>query len=70
MICPTCIYYAPLSQRNPISPACTWRPSPEQIEALLAILPAPHASRVHIMHSPYQVEACAAFASVDGGGHV
>lgn len=37
------------------------RATDAQLEALLAILPAPHASRIRIMHSPYQVEACAAF---------
>lgn len=62
-MCLQCQHYRPLSQSQPIAPACTWRPSPEQLEALLAILPAPHASRIRIMHSPYQVEACGAYES-------
>lgn len=58
MICRSCLHFRPLSQSQPIAPVCTWRPSPEVLEALLAILPAPHASCINIMYSPYRVEAC------------
>jgi hypothetical protein len=64
MICPTCTYYAPLGQPNPIAARCTWRPTPEQRDQLRAILPAPSLSRALVMPAPHQVEACGAFEEV------
>ena len=60
MICHTCDHYQPLSQSHPITSACAWSPSPEQLDQLRAILPAPALSRALVRPAPHQVEACGA----------
>lgn len=64
MICPTCNHFLPLGQKNPISPRCVWGPSPEQLDALRAILPAPSLSRALVQPSPHEVEACGAHSPI------
>ena len=63
MICPTCIHYHPLSQSHPITSACAWCPTPEQLDQLRAMLPAPALSRALVQAAPHQVEACEAYQS-------
>ena len=63
MICLTCTNYRPLSQSHPITSACAWRPSPEQLDQLRTLLPAPALSRALVQPAPHQVEACGAFSS-------
>lgn len=63
MICPGCTNFHPLSQSHPINSACAWRPSPEQLDQLRALLPAPALSRALVQSAPHQVEACGAFAA-------
>lgn len=63
MICPACTNYRPLSQSHPITSACAWRPSPEQLDQLRALLPAPALSRALVQSAPHQVEACGAYAT-------
>lgn len=64
MICPTCIHYRPLSQRQPIAPVCAWIPSDEQLAHLRDLIPAPALSRALVFAAPHQVEACGAFEEV------
>lgn len=62
MICPGCIHYRAVGTKQPIAPACAWRPTAEQLEQLRAILPAPALSRALAQAAPHQVEACGAIA--------
>ncbi len=64
MICTTCTHHQPLSQSHPITSACAWRPSPEQLDQLRAMLPSPALSRALVFAAPHQVEACGAFTEV------
>lgn len=64
-ICPTCVHYLPVGQQNPIAPACMWRPTPEQLAELRAILPAPHMSLAMVRPTPLDVAECGQF----GGGN-
>ncbi len=61
MICPGCVHFQPLSQKHPITSACAWRPTPEQLDQLRALLPAPALSRALVQSAPHQVEACGAY---------
>jgi hypothetical protein len=65
MICPACTYYRPMSQSNPITSTCAWRPTQYESDVLDAILPAPVRSRALVMPAPHQVEACGAYQSAD-----
>ena len=64
MICPTCHHHRPQGQSQPISPVCAWKPSPDDLTTLRAILPAPMLSRALVQTAPYQVEECAAFLEI------
>jgi len=64
VICPTRTNYRPLSQKHPITSACAWRPTPEQLDQLRALLPAAALSRALVQTSPNQVEACGAFTEI------
>ncbi len=64
MICTTCIYYRRQGQGQPIAPVCTWRPSPEVLEQLRAMLPAPMLSRELVQAAPVGVEGCGVFQSL------
>ena len=64
MICPTCIHYRPVSQRQPIAPVCDWSPSEDQLAHLRDLMPAPALSRALAQSAPHRVEACGAFESV------
>lgn len=68
MICPGCIHHQPLSQSHPITSACAWSPSPEQLDQMRALLPAPALSRALVKAAPHQVEACGAYQSAELGG--
>lgn len=61
MICPQCIHYRPVGRGQPIAPACAWRPTPEQLDQLRAMLPATALSRALAQAAPHQVEACGVF---------
>lgn len=61
MICHGCIHFRPVSQKNPISPACGWQPSEEQIAMLRSILPAPVLSRAIVKPAPLDVVECSQF---------
>lgn len=61
MICYGCIHFAPVSAKNPIAPACTWRPGLEDSWALKRILPAPALSRALVMPTPIDVGECPQF---------
>ena len=65
MICLTCFHHQPLSQSHPITSACVWSPSPEQLDQLRALLPAPALSRALVKAAPHQVEACGAFSPIE-----
>lgn len=65
MICPTCIHYLPVSQKQPIAPVCDWAPSEEQIAHLRDLIPAPALSRALVQAAPHQVEACGAFVTTE-----
>ena len=67
MICTTCIYYRRQGQGQPIAPVCTWRPSPEVLEQLRAMLPSPMLSRMMVMCAPVQVEVCGVYQSMESG---
>lgn len=67
MICHTCIHHQPLSQSHPITSACAWVPSPEQLDQLRALLPAPALSRALVQAAPHQVEACGAYQPTESG---
>ena len=64
MICPRCHHYRPLGQPQTIAPVCAWHPSPEQVDQLRAILPAPALTAALVMSAPYQVEMCGAFVEI------
>jgi hypothetical protein len=65
MICATCQFYRRQGQGQPIAPVCTWRPSPEVLEQLRAMLPSPMLSRALVMASPVQVEGCGVYQSLE-----
>ena len=60
-ICPACVHFLPVGQKNPIAPACMWRPDSEQEAALRAILPVPHLSRALVRPTPLDVVECGQF---------
>lgn len=64
MICLQCIYYRPLSQRQPIAPVCAWSPSEEQLAHLRDLMPTPALSRALVQSAPHKVEWCGAFEEV------
>lgn len=41
MICPACHHHRPAGHGQPIAPVCAWKPSPDDLVTLRAILPAP-----------------------------
>lgn len=67
MICLTCTNHRPLSQSHPITSRCAWVPSPEELDQLRALLPAPALSRALVQAAPHQVEACGAYQSTESG---
>jgi hypothetical protein len=63
MICHNCAHYRPMSQSRPITAACEWRPSPDELDQLRALLPAAALSRALVQSAPHQVEACGTFTA-------
>ena len=61
MICPACHHYRPAGHGQPIAPVCAWKPSPDDLATLRAILPAPMFSRAIVQSAPNAVEACGAY---------
>lgn len=61
MICQGCIHFLPVSAKNPIAPACTWKPTLEETWSLKRTLPAPAYSRAIVIPTPVDVVECVQF---------